>query len=413
MRTHLPVPIGRIGCLAVLFLLPGARALVGQVPSKIPSDPEAQIFDLIKRVTALEEKLAALTNGTASLKVRAPFVVTDPAGQAVLQVTNGTTPLGKSGIVILRNPSSDIGAIAMFNAAGEDLVKIAQGPSKPGGILLLSDPKGVERAEFTGEGRLALSEGSGEAYFVAAQDVSKEDANIRIGGDDNGYAVEVGAPTSQGAAVLGTDDEGVGIVSLTDEQGKERAVLDGAGRLEISDEAGRDILSVSGDVLDKDAGVAITLTDGAGQVRVTDKAGKPAAGIMGDTHSMAVIGAGSKVTAEMAGGTAGGGLFQSWGEGKEPLAVLGQGGGKGGAVQISNGQAVVSTLTASDGGAGRLQVNDANGTPVVEAGVATSGVGVVRVGPRYRCGAGSGVPVGAALGLAAKALLPDCLIGIQ
>ncbi len=412
MRTYLPVSIGRTAGLAVLLLLPGAPALVGQVPSKIPSDPEAQIFDLIKRVTALEEKLAALTNGTASLKVRAPFVVTDPTGQAVLQVTNGVTPLGKKGIVILRDPGSDIGAIAMFNGAGQDLVKLAQGPSKPGGILLLSDPKGVERAEFTGDGRLALSEGSGEAYLVVAQDVSKEDANIRIGGDDNGYAVEVGAPTSQGAAILGTDDEGVGTVTLSDEQGKERAVLDGAGRLEISDEAGRDILSVSEDVLDKDAGVAITLTDGAGQVRVTDKTGKPAAGIMGDTHSMAVIGAGSKVTAEMLGGTAGGGLFQSWGEGKEPLAVLGQGGGKGGAVQISNGQVTVSMLGASDGGAGRLQVNDGNGTPVVEAGVATSGVGVVRVGPRYRCGSGSGVPAGAALGMAAKALLPDCLIGI-
>ncbi|HEU4955120.1 MAG TPA: hypothetical protein VFT28_11120 [Gemmatimonadales bacterium] len=413
MRSHLTVPTGRTAGLVLLFLLPGAPALVGQVPSKIPSDPEAQIFNLIKRVTALEEQLAALTNGTASLKVRAPFVVTDPAGQPVLQVTNAATPLGKKGIVIVRDAGSDLGAIALFNGAGEDLVKIAQGPSKPGGILLLSDPKGVERAEFTGDGRLALSEGSGEAYLVVAQDVSKEDANIRIGGDDNGYAVEVGAPTSQGAAILGTDDEGVGTVTLSDEQGKERAVLDGAGRLEISDDAGRDILSVSEDVLDKDAGVAITLTDGAGQVRVTDKTGKPAAGVLGDSHSMVVIGAGSKVTAEMVGGTAGGGLFQSWGEGKEPLAVLGQGGGKGGAVQISNGQVTVSMLGASDGGAGRLQVNDSNGTPVVEAGVAaTTGVGVVRVGPRYRCGAGSGVPAGAALGMAAKALLPDCLIGI-
>src|SRR4029079_16584785 len=95
-----------------------------------------------------------------------------------------------------------------------DRVRRARARPKPGGILLLSDPKGVERAEFTGDGRLALSEASGEAYFIAAQDVSKEAADIRIGGDDNGYAVEVGAPTSQGSAVLGTDDEGVGTVSL-------------------------------------------------------------------------------------------------------------------------------------------------------------------------------------------------------
>ena len=411
MRVHGTIPTSRAVGLAVpLLLLPAA--LSAQVPSRIPSDPEAQIFDLIKRVTALEEKLAGLTSGTASLKVRAPFVVTDPAGQPVLQVTNSETPLGKKGIVIARDPGSDIGAIALFNGAGQDLVKVAQGPSGPGGIVVLSDPKGVERAEVAGTGRLTLSEASGEKYLVMAEEVSKEEANIRIGGDDDGYAVEVGSPKSRGTAILGTDDEGVGMVTLSDEQGRERGVMDGAGRLAISDDAGRDILSVAEDVLDKDAGVSITLTDGAGQVRVTDKSGKPAAGILGDTHQMAVIGGAGKVTAEMVGGTAGGGLFQAWGEGKAPLAVLGQGGGKGGVVQISNGQTTVATLAASDGGAGRLQLSDEKGTPVVEGGVSTGGVGVVRVGPRYKCGGGSSLPAAAGLGIAAKALLPDCLIGI-
>jgi hypothetical protein len=413
MRGRATMFTGRTTVLAISLLL-AAPALVAQVPSKIPSDPEAQIFDLIKRVTALEEKLAALTNGTASLRVRAPFVVTDPAGEPVLQVTNSSTPLGNKGVVIARDAGSDLGAIALFSGTGEALVKLAQGPSKPGGIILLSDPKGVKRAEFTGEGRVALAEESGQNYVVMAEEVSEEDATIRIGGDDNRYAVQVGAPTSKGTAILGTDEDGVGVVALSDEQDRERAVLDGAGRLEISDDTGRDILSVSEEVLDKDAGVAITLTDGAGQVRVTDKSGKPAAGILGDTHSMVVLGATGKVTAEMFAAKTGGGLFQSWGEGAAPLAVLGQGTGKGGVVQISNGQVTVSMLAAGDGGAGRLQLNDTNGTPAVEAGVSTMGVGIVRVGPRYRCGPGSGAAgvAGAALGVAGKMVQPDCLVGL-
>jgi hypothetical protein len=411
MHGHGTISFGRAMGLAATLLLLGAHALPAQVPSRIPSDPEAQIFDLIKRVTALEEKLAALTNGTASLQVRAPFVVADAAGEPVLQVTNNPTPLGKEGVIIARDHGSDIGVVALYNSAGQDLVKLLQGPGKPGGIVL-GDTKGVDRAEFTGDGRLAVSEESGEDYLVIAQDVSKEDASIRIGGNEGGYAVEVGASSSKGAAVLGTDD-GVGMLTLSDEQDRERAVLDGSGRLEVSDDAGRDILAVSEDVVEKNAGVAISLTDGAGQVRVTDKSGKPAAGIMGDTRSVVTVGSAGKVAAEMLTSEAGGGLFQAWGAGSAPLAVLGQGTGKGGVVQISNGQTTVSTLTASDAGNGRLQLNDASGTPVVEAGVLGSGRGMVRAGPRYRCGPGGGAGVpAAALGIAAKALMPDCIVGL-
>jgi hypothetical protein len=52
---------------------------------------------------------------------------------------------------------------------------------------------------------------------------------------------------------------------------------------------------------------------------------------------------------------------------------------------------------------GQLHVVDAGGGTTVEMGTAPSGVGVVRVGPRYRCG--PGVPMVAGI--------PSCMVGIK
>ena len=68
---------------------------------------------------------------------------------------------------------------------------------------------------------------------------------------------------------------------------------------------------------------------------------------------------------------------------------------------------------AGESGAGRFQLTDVGGTTVVEAGVLTSGKGVVRVGPKYRCGSNAGlaaVPLGAAVNAMAP---PDCIIGLN
>ena len=148
-------------------------------------------------------------------------------------------------------------------------------------------------------------------------------------------------------------------------------------------------------------------------MRVADAAGKPAAGILGDKRAVVVANSSGKVVAEMLAGSASEGLFQAWGDGKIPVAVLGEAPGKAsGIVQISNGNTVVSSMLAGESGAGRLQLNDASGTPMVEAGVTTAGKGLVRVGPKYRCGSNTGVALGA-LGPVANAMLPpDCIVGL-
>ncbi len=413
MREQRITFLGRSIGLVVTLLLLGVPALAGQVPSKIPSDPEAQIFDLIKRVTALEEKLASLTNGTASLRVRAPFVVTDAAGEAVLQVTNGKVPLGKDGVVIARDPGSDIGAIVLYDDAGREMVNLVQLPTKGGGIVL-GDAKGVQRAELTGDGQFALSDESGKDYVILADEVSKEEADILIGGDDGRYAVEVGGGSGKGSAVLGTDEDGVGVLALSDEQDRERAVLDGGGRLEISDDAGRDILSVASEVIEKDAGVAISLTEGAGQLRVTDKSGKPAAGILGDTRSVVVVNSTGKVTGEMLTSESGDGLFQAWGEGKVPSRRAGTGVGKGGWDRAGLQRPVNGGEHAGRRGgrradpaqrhrwdAGRRSRHHDQWTGDRQGG------SPIQCGPNSNAGLAAG-----ALGVAAQALLPDCLVGL-
>ena len=98
-----------------MALVVTASSLPAQVPSKIPSDTEAQIFNLIKRVTALEEQVAAPTNGSATLRVRVPFIVTDAAGHPILQVTQQGAPMCHDGVVIAHHAASDAAGLAIYN----------------------------------------------------------------------------------------------------------------------------------------------------------------------------------------------------------------------------------------------------------------------------------------------------------
>jgi hypothetical protein len=403
---------GRAAALAIAMAVASAPVVSGQVPSRIPSDPEAQIFSLIQRVTALEEKLAALTSGTATLRVKAPFLVVDGAGDPILQVLDGqaaTRGGDPSGVVIANDPKSGVEALLIHNNAGEPVVLL--GATDKGGGIGLNDDQGKTRITMTGLGKLVVTDKEGGSILAVAEDISKEDANIRIGGDEGGYAVEVG--DGNGAAILGTDDEGVAELSLLDGQNRERVALNGEGTLQVADATGHDILIVAEDVAGEAAGVEISGGKSGGVLHVSDGSGKPAAGILGNQRAVVVTNSTGKVVAEMlASGTADG-LFQAWGEGKMPIAVLGRApGSAGGIVQISNGQVPVSSILASESGAGRWQLNDASGTPMVEAGVTTAGKGMVRAGPTYRCGSNLGLAA-AALGPVANAMAqPDCIIGL-
>ena len=133
--------------------------------------------------------------------------------------------------------------------------------------------------------------------------------------------------------------------------------------------------------------------------------GKIAIGLYGRTRTIALGNSAGKTVAELAVHPSGNGLFQVWGDGKLPLALLGKSvEGTGGILQVSNGSAVVTSITASSARNGYWQLNDASGAPKVEAGVQDNGLGSVRAGPKFEC-------IHRVSGVIDR--LPDCIRGKQ
>ena len=381
--------------LALVWLLAGARVLAGQTPDRIPSDVEAQVFNLYKRVTALEEKLGS---GSGLHRVRAPFEVVDEAGNPILQVLAGTglEQAKPTGIVIAEDAKTGAGVLVVQNKAGENAVLL--GTNGEVGAIGLADAQGKVRSSITGLGRIVVLDAEENKILVVAEDISKEEADIRIGGDGDAFAVEVGQGSE---AVLGVDGDGVAELELTDAQKQDRVFLTAEGRLRISDASGQDILNVAEDVSGDGAGVSIGGEKGGGIVRVTDATGKPAAGLLGAKRAVVVANSAGKVLSEMLVSDAGAGLLQIWGGGALPLAVVGRSPeSEGGIVQISNGKVPVTSLYASVGGAGRWELTDDGGTKIIEAGSLGSGRGTIRVGPNFKC-----IP------MMMNLRVPDCLVG--
>jgi hypothetical protein len=388
---------GHVPALVLAVLAGTAPSASGQVPSPIPSNQESQILNLLQRVTALEEKLAALNTGT----VKAPFKVVDAGGSPILQVLDARAGGEHSGVVILDETSSGTGGLVVYNKTGQTAVLLAT--NGEAGALGLSDGQGKVRTSLTGLGRIEVSDENENSFLTIAEDVSKVESEIRIGGDEGGFAIEMGS--GNGAAFFGVDEDGVPALSMTDGDNRERAAISGEGVLQISNAAGKDILTVMDDITGEKAMVAIGGKDG-GYLRVSDAAGKPAAGLVGSSRAVVVANAAGKTAAEMTVKTAGSGLFQVWDGGAKPIAVLSKAdGGKGGILQISNGEVPVSSIYASEGGSGRWQLNDNSGNPVIEAGALTSGKGFVGAGPKYNCAPGLGGPM-------LPSPIPSCIVGI-
>jgi hypothetical protein len=130
-----------------------------QVPTRIPSEPEAQIFNLIQRVTALEQKVAALSNaagrssGTTPTRVTAPFEVVDAAGRPIFQVVQFGTNMRMSttGMVVTNEPTTGSSVLLTFNGRRQTVAALGSGPDGYG-QLTLRDSRGHTQASVNGDG---------------------------------------------------------------------------------------------------------------------------------------------------------------------------------------------------------------------------------------------------------------------
>ena len=128
----------------------------------------------------------------------------------------------------------------------------------------------------------------------------------------------------------------------------------------------------------------------------------------GDRFGLFVLNSGNTTTAVLGEARAGGGvLMVANANGKERAVVSGD---RGVDVLADNGKEVISLGIEASGRTtgtvhltGVLQLFDVGGRTIVEAGRLPSGAGVVRAGPRYRCGPSSAPLV---------AGVPDCIMGI-
>jgi hypothetical protein len=353
--------------LAVAVLLAYASPLSAQVPTRIPSDPEAQIFNLIQRVTALEQKVAALSRntpsnraGTTPTRVTAPFEVVDASGRPIFQVVQfgPNLRMTTAGMVVTNEPTTGSAVLLAFNKRRQTAVALGAGPEGYG-QLTLRDRRGHTRATLEGEGTLTISDQRGNGIFHVAEDVSEADAQVRIGKDDGDWIVDVGA--GEGGVTLASSKEG-GEVWIYDAKGTELAYL-GDG-LNIKDAAGKTFFSVAEDVSSDSAAVTIGKESEGYRMAITS----------GTTS--AVIGASGNIAgfATYQGERAVGSLMLT--EGSNSLELANDGGVN------------VVSLMVSEGGNGMLQLGNSSGHTVVDAGTTGEGVGLIRAYPVGSPGAG-------------------------
>jgi hypothetical protein len=343
------------------------------------------------RLLALESMLRLAPDGSAQL--RGPFQVMDRGGKVVFSVSDRPA----SGAVNISRVEGAGPLLAVTGNGGKDAVRIGVSEGGHGRVHT-----------YDSDGKLAgmLNE--------AGLNVVNTDGDLVAGvtrGKGLGRVVLWHDGGKRTAAELSVDEEGNGRVASYGKNGKTRAAMHGADGLGVYDDnenvvanvvsrSGRGVVGVGNGIAKRLIAELVADSTGGSLLHMKGPDGKTVIGLYSSRRTIALGNSSGKTVAEMTVHPSGYGLFQVWGGGNMPLALLGRSvDGRGGIVQISNGTTVTSSFTVSPDGNGYWQLNDASGTPVVEAGL-NSGLGTVRAGPNVRC-----TPRPSSL------VLPDCILG--
>jgi hypothetical protein len=274
---------------------------------------------------------------------------TDGAGKLVLNGRDGST-----GVEAV---AGDGGAVIVSNKAGDPVAAMLSSTADKGAFSVLE--QGRTLAELT-----ATAEGTGYFYVADAQ------GNITLDGD-GGPGELTALKKDQVLATFG-------------------ASTDGHGRIAVHGKAGP---------------VAEVRESGeAGVISVRSAKNVPVAGIVGNAvggGAVVVANASGAVLAQMGATSDGRGEIKVLDAGGALLAAMAKAPDTGGgAVEVYNGKVAVVNIRPAKDGSGYIQLLDAGGRSMIEAGEG-DGVGVVRAGPRFKCGSNY-------LGLK----VPDCIVGL-
>jgi hypothetical protein len=266
---------------------------------------------------------------------------------------------GKPGIHASANTGQG-GGMSVYNSIGEPVASLASGDGNKGFVTILDKQQTVaEMSGAAGGGSLTLFDAQGKLAF---------DANGANGGE------LITLHNGQVTASIGPTSEGRGRIAAYAKNG---AVAEIA-----ANQAGGGIVFVRNTANVVVAGMSGTNNTNSGAVVVRDSSGATLAqlGTTPDNRGeVKVVNAAGKLLAVMAAAPE----------------------GSGGTMQVSNGNDIVASMTAKSSGYGYLQLLDAGGATMVEAGVTTGGLGAVMTGPGHRCPGGG----------TAK-LAPTCIQGI-
>ena len=350
--------------VAVPALVLGAWLLQAQAP-------EATLADLEKRVADLE---ARLLKAGGTTRIKAPFEVIDASGTVVLRVAQAKS--ATAGVNIYHSGPNQ--AAITVNANGKELVGLGAMGQKA--MVFVADNNGP-RVVLSGEGEVVvIDENDNEVGYLAA---TKDGGRVAVGTSAD----------SGGAAVLEVNEEG-GLISVSGSDGVEAAALS------VDSESGFGSLRIGDD--SADVAVLKATKEGAGILGLFNAAGKPVVNVTGGLNNAGAVLLGNQEglsAMELSTDTEGAGMFRVFLKGSLPAVVLGRN-SSGGLLQISNSTGInAANFQIGAGNTGYLQLTDAAGTTMVEAGGAP-GYGIVRVGPVYDCSA-------------RPLKIPQCLVGKQ
>jgi len=321
----------------------------------------------------------------------------DGAGAVVLREqasgAGGVFVMDKKGIGRVALSAEEDRGITILNSASKEIASLGPDPkAKTAGMLRVVDEAGNALLDVGGSerniaGPFAVTSKAGKPILSvsdASYEAEPRKGRIHVGrGSGDNYAVWLRKADGAIAGSIGEAKEGDGLITVSDKTGKLRMDVRGEKGIVLYDPSGTKPLASlapneSGKAVRMKATGSVELLDAKDQVTFEAGENKQGGGL---AH---VYGKDGKIRAELDDD----GIFLVSTAGKHVVSLeLNPAGGTGGVLDIR----------------GQLQVVDASGGTTVEMGTAPSGVGVVRVGPRYRCGPGVPGVVG----------VPSCIVGIK